>query len=144
TLAAAGTYTLNVSVGSCTTPVTNVNVLINPQPAAPTANSNSPVCAGTSLTLNVSPSLPGATYTWIGPNNCSATGQNTTVPSITAAGEVTYLVTVTQGGCTSHPGAASVIVMPEPSFTLGNDTTICDDNSFLLRPRSFPSGTATY
>lgn len=61
------------------------------------AGSNSPVCAGASLTLTAT-SSSGATYSWTGPNGFTSTQQN---PAITysAAYAGTYTVQVTGPGC---------------------------------------------
>ncbi|TND01567.1 MAG: Protein containing PKD domain, partial [Bacteroidetes bacterium] len=42
TTAATGTYSLTISVGGCTSPMSTISVTVNPTPAAPTVGSNSP------------------------------------------------------------------------------------------------------
>lgn len=79
-------------------------------PSTPTATSNSPVCAGSTINLNT-PTVGGASYAWTGPNGYTSTTQNPTIPSSTAVMAGVYSVTVTNGsGCTSLAGTASVVV----------------------------------
>ncbi|MEI7936106.1 MAG: Ig-like domain-containing protein [Verrucomicrobiota bacterium] len=80
----------------------------------PTAGSDSPVCAGTTLHLTNS-TLSGATYAWTGPDGFTSSAQNPTVVAATTAASGTYSVTATVGGCTSAPGATTVTVNALPT-----------------------------
>lgn len=144
TNAAAGIYTLNTSVSGCTMAPANLNVTINPTPAAPTATSNAPLCEYDILQLNANPTIPSATYNWVGPGGFSSGMQNPVINNVTASAAGTYTVTVTQNGCTSAAGLIPVSVNPAPSFTLGNDSSTCIGNTITLQPLNFSSTTATY
>ncbi|MCX6914001.1 MAG: Ig-like domain-containing protein, partial [Verrucomicrobia bacterium] len=80
----------------------------------PTAGSDSPVCAGTTLHLTNS-TLSGATYAWTGPDGFTSSAQNPTVVAATTAASGTYSVTATVGGCTSTPGTTTVTVNALPT-----------------------------
>ena len=80
----------------------------------PTAGSDSPVCAGTTLHLTNS-TLSGATYAWTGPDGFTSSAQNPTVVAATTAASGTYSVTATVSGCTSAPGATTVTVNALPT-----------------------------
>lgn len=104
-------YNYNVIVsGTCAPNATSVNafLIVKPIPVA-TANSNSPVCAGDSLSLTAQTVL-GATYAWTGPNGYSSMSQDSLilVSSLSDAG--TYSLIVTANGCSSMPSTVSVIV----------------------------------
>ncbi len=74
------------------------------------AGSNSPVTAGTAITLTATgPS--GATYAWTGPNGYAATGPNQTIANATAANAGTYSVTASLNGC-SATATTTVVVNP--------------------------------
>ncbi|WP_162915353.1 LamG-like jellyroll fold domain-containing protein [Paraflavitalea soli] len=62
------------------------------------AGNNGPVCAGSTVTLSAT-TLPGATYSWIGPG-FSSVQQNPSF-TYTAAAAGTYTLQVTAGGCTA-------------------------------------------
>ena len=88
-------------------------------PAAPTAGSNSPVAAGGTLVLTAT-EVPGAAYTWSGPNGFTSTQQNPTIPDAGPQHAGAYNVTATVGGCTSVPGTTTVVVTlapPVPAIT---------------------------
>ncbi|NUM51083.1 MAG: T9SS type A sorting domain-containing protein [Flavobacteriales bacterium] len=96
TLAAAGTYIVLVTGGNGCSNTAQTSVVVNPQPVA-TAGSNSPVCAGQTLSLS---SSGGGTYSWNGPNGFSSSQQNPSITNVTLAAAGTYLVLVTGGnGC---------------------------------------------
>ena len=83
--------------------------------ATPTAGNGGPYCAGATISLST-PTVPGATYAWTGPNGFASTLQNPTVPNATVTNSGTYSVTVTAPGCSaSSPGTTSVVVNPLPA-----------------------------
>ena len=51
TLINAGTYSVTVTVGGCTSTAATTTAVINPIPATPAPTSNSPVCTGNTITL---------------------------------------------------------------------------------------------
>jgi PKD repeat protein len=87
----------------------SITATVNAVPTTPTASSNSPVCAGTSINLTTA-AVSGATYSWTGPNSFSSTSQNPTLTGSTTAMSGTYSLTVTANGCTSAAGTANVTV----------------------------------
>ena len=127
TTAMAGTYSVTATVNGCTSSAATTTVTVNTIPSTPTASSNSPVCAGTTINLTT-PAVAGATYLWSGPNSFSSTSQNPTIANATAAMAGTYSVTVTVNGCTSAAGSTNVVVnatvTPSVSIT-SSSTTIC-------------------
>lgn len=125
TAAMAGTYSLTVTTGGCTSAAGTVAVVVNPTPLAPTASSNSPVCAGSAINLTSS-AVAGATYSWTGPSAFSSAVQNPSIAGATAAVAGTYSVTVTVSGCTSPAATASVIVNPLPATpTVTSNSPVC-------------------
>jgi hypothetical protein len=75
TTAATGTYSVTATVGSCVSAVATTVATVNALPTAPIAGNNGPKCAGS--TINFTASLvPGATYSWTGPNGFTSSSQN--------------------------------------------------------------------
>jgi hypothetical protein len=85
-------------------------------PSAPSAGSNSPVCAGTNLNLSSSSSGAPLFYSWSGPNGFSSSLQNPTLSNATIAASGTYTVTVSNS-CGSTASSSSVTINPAPATT---------------------------
>ncbi|HEX3168037.1 MAG TPA: gliding motility-associated C-terminal domain-containing protein [Chitinophagaceae bacterium] len=141
TVANAGSYTVNVTVGQCTSTSATTSVIVNTIPATPVVSTNSPVCEGTNLNLTAS-LVPGASYSWTGPNNFTSSNQN---PGISNAGSVnagTYFVTATANGCTSTPASviASVNMLP-PAPIVSTNSPLCSGSSINLMAGSMMGAT---
>ena len=125
-LSNAGTYSLLITVGGCTSTVASTtNVIVNPTPTAAIASSNSPVCQNTSINLTAT-TVSGATYLWSGPNSFSSTDQNPIIPNAQAADAGSYSVTAIVNGCSSSANSTSVVINPSTTIALGtvsNPTT---------------------
>jgi len=139
-----GNYTVSNAIaanGSCPGATATAPITITATPATPSATTDSPVCAGATLTLTT-PAVTGATYNWSGPNGFSSTDQNPVIANATAATDGTYFVTITVDGCTSANGTAIVAVTPLPVVTIvnGASVAICPAETVTLTA----SGAATY
>ncbi len=140
TVAASGTYTVIANNGCASSPAT-VTVLVNPTPAAPVANNNSPVCVGGSV--NLTASSTGTTYSWTGPNTFTSSVQNPTIAGVTAAAAGTYSVTATANGCTSIAGLTTVIVNTPAVASAGSNQTVCANNLAVVLSGTVTGGSAT-
>jgi CSLREA domain-containing protein len=130
-IADAGTYSVTVTVNSCTSAAGSTNVVVNPIPATPVAGNGGPYCEGGTISLST-PTVSGATYSWTGPNGFTSTQQNPTLAAATAAAG-TYSVTVTVNGCTSAAGNTNVIVNPIPATpAAGNSGPYCEGATIQL------------
>ena len=115
---AAGSYTLRVINGSCTSAVSAPTVVtINPTPAVPTINANgsTALCQGDTLILSAI-ALGASGYIW-------STGRTTSSIKVSAAGS--YTLRVINGSCTSAVSAPTVVTLnPSSAVTLvlRNDT----------------------
>ncbi|MBI4944760.1 MAG: PKD domain-containing protein, partial [Bacteroidetes bacterium] len=139
---ASGTYSVIATAGGCTGTAGTVSVTVSPPPATPTVGSNSPICSGTTLSLTAS-NVAGATYNWNGPNSFTSSSQNPTIAAITTAGNGTYSVTATVGGCTGAAGTVSVTINPTPSApTAGSNSPVCSGQTLSLTAST--SGSPSY
>jgi hypothetical protein len=113
TVDAYGTYvfTWTISNGTCTPSTADVTVNFYETPSAPTAGSDSPICAGSTLHLTAT-EVTGATYAWTGPDNFTSSDRNPTITSATTAATGTYSVTATISGCPSAAGTTTATVNP--------------------------------
>lgn len=128
----AGTYSLTVTVGGCSSAAGTTVVAVNSVPSTPSVASNSPVCSGSAITLD-GPTVAGATYSWTGPNGFTSTLENPSVPAASASDAGTYSLTVTVGGCTSAAGTTTVVVNAAPATpTPTSNSPVCSGQSILL------------
>ncbi|MCX6181746.1 MAG: gliding motility-associated C-terminal domain-containing protein [Bacteroidetes bacterium] len=113
TVADAGTYSVTVTVGSCSA---NDNALLT-LTASPTVNvADKTICAGSSTTFDAG--NVGATFVWTGPGAFSSTAQT---PTVSAAGA--YTVIVTQNSCSATDNATlSLNALPTVNVA---DKVIC-------------------
>lgn len=109
---------------------TNVPVCV--PPPAPTVGNNGPLWPGLTLNLTAS-TVPGATYTWTGPNGFSSTNQNPPLPNVTTNHSGVYSVTAVAGACTSLPAPTLVTINPPPRLNVESEA-----NRIIL---NWPEGT---
>src|SRR5690606_2175855 len=84
-------------------------VSVVPIPTAPEAGSNSPIFAGDTLFLTAN-SVPGATYSWTGPEGLTSSAQNPVITNTNPLLSGDYTVFVTENGCVSESTTVSVLV----------------------------------
>ncbi len=126
-----GNYSVFISDGGCDSGMSGTVTLNVESPAAVIAINNGPTCLGGTVGLSVN-TVPGATYTWSGPNGYASLSQNPTAPAVAG----TYSVTVTTGaGCVSM-ATTDVEVTGAPAITaLSNTGSGCvtgSDDIFLM------------
>ncbi len=126
---AAGLYT-NIVVNESNCPSNFINTILN-NPSAPTlvATTNSPVCQGSSLILNATPSGGSGVYTnfsWSGPSGYSSNLQNNNLIASAATSGI-YSVTVTDSnGCTANSNTNPVTVNAIPTVVVnGGNQSLC-------------------
>ncbi|MBK9460385.1 MAG: hypothetical protein IPN94_13385 [Sphingobacteriales bacterium] len=109
----SGSYIFTPNPGQCADTASKT-ITVNPIPVV-TANSNSPICVGSTLNLTAT---GGGTYNWAGPNGVSSTQQNPNIPNVTTANAGTYTVTVTAASpntCTATAQTSVTINNPSAS-----------------------------
>jgi beta-glucanase (GH16 family) len=86
-------------------------------PPTPTAGNDGPIWAGMTLNLTAS-TVPGATYSWSGPNGFSSSDQNPSIATATTNDSGVYSAVATTGSCSSPAGTTIVTVNPLPSLSV--------------------------
>lgn len=135
----AGNYNLIITVLNCSSPAGNSSAVIKPTPTTPVAGSNSPICAGQTLTLQAS-STAGSTYSWTGPGGFSSSQQNPGISNATTAASGSYSVNALLNGCTSATTSLSVTVKPTPAPPVLSTNGIRCSGDTLKLFSSFISG----
>ncbi len=120
TVSMKGVYSVQASVSGCSAYDTLQILQVNPLPSFSLGNDTA-LCQG--QLLHYSFSLPQAIYEW-------STGSTLSYENISKAG--TYSLQVTQAGC-SGSDTINVIYNPSPIVNLGNDTTLCENQTLLLQ-----------
>jgi hypothetical protein len=125
----SGTYMVIVTdVNGCKSNK-SVVLTVNNLPAV-SAESNSPVCAGSTLTLSAK---GGTTYLWTGPDGFSGSGSNISIANALTSMSGAYSLKITDlNGCESK-GQVNVIVNPIPEGTIESlKERICTGDKLLL------------
>ena len=101
----AGTYTVIVTTGGCTSPPSSgITLTVTTTPTTPTVTASSTtICSGSSVTLTSSATAGNQWYR----NGTLIGGATAQTYSATTAG--TYTVIVTTGGCTSSPSSGTTL-----------------------------------
>jgi hypothetical protein len=118
TVSASGTFTVQVTSGSCTATSSPVTVTVNP---LPTVNITGPTatCATGSIVLDAGGGF--ASYAW----NNGATTQTITV---SPASTTNYTVTVSDGTC-SATDSHTVTVSANPTATITTSPSVCENST---------------
>jgi len=132
----SGSYTVIVTIGSCTSTSSPIVVTVNSLPSANiTASGATTLCQGGNVVLTAS---AGSSWLW-------STGATT--QSITVSTTGNYSVTVTNaGGCTAASSATAVTVSPSPvvNITASPYTSLFPGLSTTLTANVTPPGTYIY
>lgn len=109
------------------TPRVAVNATVNANPVVSLDKTgNVGICSGGNITLTAG---GGTSYTWIKDNQVIA-GSGSTL-NVTALGAY-KVVAHNAAGCTDTSAVANVVLSTYPIVNLGNDTSVCADNSIEL------------
>lgn len=128
---ATGWYVATVDLNGCALKDSTYAV-VNPIPAKPTINYNTPLCASQPLNLTAN-NTTGATYSWTGPNSFTAATQNPVRNNMQYADTGKYSLAVTVNGCTSPVADVHVKINPVPFVvTFANTDTICAGQQVLF------------
>ena len=138
----SGSWTVVVSEGICESIESQSKDISIESQLLISASNNGPGCEGDSIQLNAS-FVPGATYSWLGPNEYVSSLQSPIIQAI--PGEY-FVSIITPSGC---DGDASTIVevVPPPEITaLSSDALECMDGNTDINffPSIFPQGDYTY
>lgn len=137
TLAANGTYTVTVTRGGCGASGSVTLNSIVPIPVTPVVSGSSPLCEGSSLTLNANAySGTGVSYAWSTPQGPqTTTSASLLLNPVTPLDQGGYSLIVTVNGCASLVSNSFFVqvdaqpVAPAPAFSL---TTPCEGGDLQL------------
>ncbi len=124
----SGTYQVTVTDAQSCTNTASILVIVLPKPFA-IISSNSPVCIGSDLRLQLS---GGISYLWSGPLNFSSITQNPIISGSTTANSGVYQAIVTgQNGCTTTV-TTDVIISGQLTINPNYNQPVCEGDTIKL------------
>ena len=125
TVAESGAYYVSATLNGCTSQPSSTVATITPSLGPTTTSYNSPVCIGTTLTFTAT-TIPGASYTWSGPNNFFSNIQNPTISNVQPSHAGTYYVVATLGSCSSSTSVNVTVnpIPPQPGTITGTSSLL--------------------
>jgi gliding motility-associated-like protein len=132
----AGLYTLQVSVGACSSNMksSRVDIVDLGEISVLSTVPSNQICQGNSLVLSIS-SDPTYTYKWIR-NGSYIGGQTTNSLTVTTTGSYQIEVVNTVVNCTRTTTAITVSVLAPPVAAFQVDGSLCANNSILFTNQS--------
>ncbi|RXF67056.1 PKD-like domain-containing protein [Arcticibacter tournemirensis] len=141
--ATTGTYTVIISSPGCGINITkDIFVKVNDIPTAPTVSNNGPVCEGGTIRLSAS-SVPGASYSWTGPNGFISSLQNPDILNATMLNAGIYQLFITVDGCVSRVSETRVAINEASVVNAGTDHTVCSANPLVALDGKISGGSST-
>ncbi len=138
----AGQYDVYIVVGACSSAVASVTLgYIDP----PIAMSDGPICYGQMLSLSTG-TIPGASYTWTGPNGFNSSSQNPIRLNFSKADTGNYTLNVSLAGCSFSPSKVNVTGKDNPiKPTVSGAISICEGGNInLTATGNYPNAIYTW
>lgn len=128
----AGVYQVLVTGENCVSE-REIEVDVIQAPTAQALELNDTVCTA-EIILFGAVSVPGAVYSWSGPNGFSASGPSPIVNSAGSEHNGQYMVSLSVNGCSNGSDTLDIVVLPSPVISLIADTVINPQsgNSLLI------------
>jgi len=135
-----GNYNLYTIENGCTSAVYVLPLVVSSTPPTPVVSANYPVCGTTTLNLNTA-TIPGAIYSWSGPNGYISNMQNPSIPNVTQLNTGVYSLYLTVNGCESGIDTISINVIDVPlGVSAFSNSPICVGEDLHLSMTGLPQG----
>jgi gliding motility-associated-like protein len=129
---ADGTYSLEITIGSCTSNTSTVDVTVNPTPTVNVPAGDDEICVGETVTIT-----PTSGGTWSSSDPSMATITNGGLVNGISAGTADMTFTVGTTGCSSTGTAGQITVNPSPTINVpAGDDEICIGETVTITPTS--------
>ncbi|MGC8865405.1 MAG: LamG-like jellyroll fold domain-containing protein [Bacteroidales bacterium] len=129
-----GTYIDTIPAHNGCDSIITVNLTVRPLPEI-TTYSNSPICAGETLTVGAS--APQCSFLWLGPNGFISTQAQFSIPNVQLSHAGIYQVAATDPwGCMSSASVVVEVIKIQPTY---QEIDLCQGQGYTL-----PGGTTVY
>ncbi|MDW8159764.1 MAG: fibronectin type III domain-containing protein, partial [Bacteroidia bacterium] len=144
TTANSGIYTVTVRSAECGEFNATTTVIVNPEPSSIFALNNGPLCTNGILVLNAT-FVPGATYSWSGPNDFRSTEPSPRISGVTTQNSGTYNVSILLPGCGLITRTTNVVVSPSLiDLNVLHNSPVCEGGVLNLSVTSSPGATYSW
>ncbi|MDW8158200.1 MAG: fibronectin type III domain-containing protein [Bacteroidia bacterium] len=140
---AAGRYTAVVTVPGCAGVLTN-SVEVEVISTNLVAGSNSPVCAGNSLSLTAGTTANVLSYSWRGPAGFASSEANPVVPNVNTAYTGTYTLTINVAGCGVSSVTVPVTVNNPPAVRVTSNSPVCTNSTLSFSASNVANATYSW
>jgi hypothetical protein len=148
TLNAAGSQSITATDTLSPTITGTANTTVTCPAITPAASNNGPICQGATLQLDAT-DIPGATYSWTGPNGFTAAVRNPSISNAQPAASGLYTVTINNAGCVYNPTTTAQVDTLPPTPTISADTNgtgtsdqACPEQPLTLHANGAPTATS--
>lgn len=118
-------FTLDFDFGGCETTFSDELQLSDPEtPIADATTSTPELCENGTISLEAT-EVPGASYSWTGPDNFTSTDQNPVISDAQVVNSGSYTLVVTANECESDPVDIDVVVHALPVLEITDPSTSC-------------------
>ncbi|WP_295795989.1 PKD-like domain-containing protein [Mucilaginibacter sp.] len=136
-------YAITPFANGCPGKSFTLAVFVHPQPDKPVANTNAPICVGSTLQLRTG-DVAGGAFMWTGPNGYSSTDQNPDIPNASVANTGVYSLTVTVNGCSSEVSTTQLVEIRTPGLAnAGPDQIVCITDPEIILAGTVKGGRGT-
>lgn len=121
----SGVYTLIVSTQDCGSDTSSTSLSVGPQITSVQANLFGCTQVNSTVSMNASPVLSGASYSWTGPLGYTSNNaqNNILLTDISMSGQ--YSLLVTSPGCASINRTVNMTVTSAPALNPGSNSPVC-------------------
>jgi len=141
-------YSITPFTNGCPGTAIQVTVFVNPIPVVTTTATQFTSCSGEPITIPLSETLSGTTFSWTvvqnGVSGASNASGNNIIQTLSTtsnnSGTATYTITPLQGTCTGIPIIIQVKVNPLPVVQIDNATICVDKNGNVIKNHVFSTG----
>lgn len=127
----SGKYLLTLTVSKCAVTTVAVETYVHAANTPIEVKTNSPVCPGDSLKIEVT-SFPGALYNWKGPNNFSSVKRQVMITKANTLHSGSYAVNIQVGKCNFIKKVMAVVISKPPPPLIRGIAPVCSGDTVSL------------
>jgi len=135
-----GQFTVQVTQAGCGTNSATVNVMVGGSISNVIAQSNSPLCSGTTLNLS-STLVPNSTVLWQGPGGFTSHQANLNISNVQLSSAGIYTYNVMSPGCGTQTRSVTVQVYDPAVLSPVSNSPVCEGGNLTISTGTFTGAT---